>query len=96
MREKLKGLWPQSQTRRAMTVIAIALLLIVSVVAGSVILADIERENIMPSKPSAKTDGRSSPLRIVSRGGRPPQLPDYQPKPLRKPSVGASSGANAG
>ena len=43
MQRMIRRLWPKSQTRRAMIVIAIALLLIISLFAGSVILGNIEK-----------------------------------------------------
>ena len=43
MQRMIRRLWPRSQTRRAMIVIAIALLLIISLFAGSVILGNIEK-----------------------------------------------------
>ena len=40
---KLKGLWPESQTRRAMTVAAILLLLIACIFVGSLVFANIHK-----------------------------------------------------
>ena len=41
----------------------------------------------MRSKSREGIDGHSQPWRIVVKGGRPPQLPDFQPQPLRKSSA---------
>ena len=45
----------------------------------------------MPSKPPKKTGKWMRSGRLVIMAGRPPEYPDYQPRPLRNPSDNESS-----